>query len=119
MILPDGDLRAAKENILSSFCDSVVLFDLNLDDVAGMLNYLADICLMFSANFPHSSLPEVEQTSNHPEFPENTNTITERRAIWFDHTEGAMEGPEEEEYEKEMVRIPIKNQQLLYTTQNE
>lgn len=108
MILPDGDLRAAKENILSSFCDSVIFFDLDLDDVAGMLNYLADICLMLPTNFPHSSLPEIEQASDHPEFPENTNTITERWAIRLDHTEGAMEGPEEEEYEEEMVRIPRK-----------
>lgn len=108
MILPDGDLWAAKENILTSFCDSVIFFDLDLHDVAGMLNYLADICFMLSTNFPHSSLSEIEQTPDHPEFPENTNTIAERRAIWLDHTEGAMERPEEEEYEKEMVRIPRK-----------
>lgn len=100
MILPDRDFRAAKENILPSFCDGMILFDLDLDDVARMLDHLADICLVFSTNFPHSPLAEVEETSDHPKLPENTNPITERRAIWFDHTEGAVEGPKEEKYEK-------------------
>lgn len=108
MILPDGDFWAAKENILSSFCDGVILFYLNLDDVAGMFNHLADICLMFSTNFPHGSLAEIEQTPDHPELPENTNAITKRRAIRFNHAEGAVERPEEEKYEKEMVGIPKK-----------
>lgn len=60
MILPDRDFRTAEENILSSFCDCVILFDLDFDNVAGMFNYFADICLMFSTNFPHGSLAEIE-----------------------------------------------------------
>lgn len=107
MVLPDGDFRAAKKDILSSFRGRVIFLDLNLDNVARVLNDFADICLVFSTNLSHSPLAEVKEAPNHPELPENANTITERWAIRLYHAESTVKRPEEEKYEEEMVRIPL------------
>lgn len=111
MVLPDGDLWAAEKNILHkvskqqaayqvSVCIhlasselSVFLLDLNLHDIARMLNDLGDECLMSSAYFSQDPLNEVNDPAVHPVLPENSGPGAERCYVRLDHTECSVYGP--------------------------
>jgi hypothetical protein len=122
VVLPDGYFRATHENVLFTLvlflCTShsftyltstgigVLLLDLNLANVAGMLNDLGDVRLVASTDFTRNALTEVGESTVHPVLPENTNAIAEGRKIGLDHAEGTVNGPEDEEDDEEVMRVP-------------
>jgi len=85
----------------------MILLDLNFNNVAWVLNDLTDESFVFSSDFTHGSFRQVNEATNHPKLPENTDSIAERLTVWLDHAECAMERPKEEEHKEEMVSVPI------------
>lgn len=61
---------------------------------------------MAPSYFTSDSFGEVDEASNHPVLVEHADAV----AVWFpvvlDHTELAMDGPEDEEDDEEMVGVP-------------
>ena len=122
MVLPDGDFRAAEENVLSLLASihdlgsnltylsstgrGVLLLDLNLADIARVLNDLGDVRLVLSPNFTGDTLSQVGKSTVHPVLPKDTDTIAEGRKVWLNHAEGSVNGPEDEEDDEEMVHVP-------------
>lgn len=106
MILPDGDLGAAEEDILSWFCVRMLFLDLDFADVARMLDNLRDISDMASSHFTSNSFGEVGKASDHPVLVEHTDTVAEWFPVILDHAEFAVNGPEDEEDDEEVVGIP-------------
>lgn len=106
MVLPNRDLRTAQEDVLSSFRDSVLLFNLDLDNVAWMLDNLADVRLVLSPDLTGKAFGQVNESSNEPVFPKDTNSSAEGGSIRLDHAEGAMERPEKEEEKEEVMGVP-------------
>ena len=106
VVLPDGDFGAAQEDVLTGARVRVLLLDLDLDDVRGVLDNLADEGLVLSAHLTPPAFAEVEDSAKHPELPEHADTIAKRFTVGFDHAEGAVEGPEEEEDQEQVVRVP-------------
>lgn len=106
MVLPDGDLRAAQEDVLSSAGLSVLLLDLNFANVAGMLDDLGDVRLVSSSYFTGDALGEVRKSTVHPVLPEDTDTVAEGRKVGLNHAEGSVDGPEDEEDDEQMVHVP-------------
>jgi hypothetical protein len=123
VVLPDGHFRAAQEDVLlfmlatdfssrarpthlSSTGLGVLLLDLNFADVARMLNDLGNVRLVSSSDLTRDALGQVRESTVHPVLPEDTDTIAEGRKIRRNHAEGAMDGPEEEENDEEVVRVP-------------
>lgn len=80
--------------------------DLNFADVARMLDHLRDESCMASSHFTGNSFGEVGKATDHPVLVEDTDAV----AVWFpvilDHTEFAVNGPEDEEDDEEVVSIP-------------
>lgn len=106
MVLPDGDLRAAQEDVLSSTGLGVLLLDLNFANVAGVLDDLGDIRLVSSSYFTGNSLGQVRKSTIHPVLPEDTDTVAEGRKVGLNHAEGSVDGPEDEEDDEQMVHVP-------------
>ncbi len=111
MVLPDGDLRTTEENVLSSSGLGILLLDLDFANVGRMLNDLGDVGLVLSTDLSCDSLGEVNVSSVHPVLPENTNgtgsnTNTVRSKIGLNHTEGSVDGPEDEEDDEHVVGVP-------------
>lgn len=106
MVLPDGDLRAAEEDVLTGSWVAVFLLDLNLDDVAGMFDDFADSGDVLTTDLTHGALSEIDSSTSEPELPENSDAITEWGAVRLDHAESSVEGPEKEENHKQVVSIP-------------
>lgn len=102
MILPQAHLGAAEEDVLSCPGLRMLLLDLNLADIARVLNNLGDVCLVSPADLASNSLRKVDISSVHPVLPEDADGRgadghAEWRKVGLDHTECAMDRPEEEE----------------------
>lgn len=82
---------------LTSTCFSVFLLDLHFADVARVLNDLGDICLVSPTYFSRDTLGQICKAAVHPVLPEDTDAIAERRKVGRNHTEGSVNGPEDEE----------------------
>lgn len=84
----------------------MLLLDLNFADVARMLDHLRDESCVASSYLTGNSFGKIDKASNHPVLVKHTNAI----AVWFpvvlDHAELAMNGPEDEEDDKEVVSVP-------------
>jgi hypothetical protein len=122
MVLPDRYFWATHEDVLITlvlFCASpkgiayltstgvgVLLLDLNLANVAGVLNDLGDVCLVSSTDLTRNTLTEVCESTVHPVLPEDTDTIAKGRKVGLDHAEGTVDGPEDEEDDEEVVSVP-------------
>ncbi|KAK5630382.1 hypothetical protein RRF57_006097 [Xylaria bambusicola] len=105
------DLGTAEEDVLPGARLRVLLLDLDLADVAGVLDDLGDVRLMAAAHLSRDALCEVDEATVHPILPENADgrradRDTERRRVWLDHAEGAMDRPEQEEDDEHVVRVP-------------
>jgi len=92
-----GEEGAWEHAYLTRTSLSVLLLDLNFADIAGMLNDFRYVCLVSSSNFAGNALAKVRESTIHPVLPEDTDSIAEGRKIGFDHTEGAVNGPKDEE----------------------
>jgi hypothetical protein len=122
MVLPDGYFRATHENVLFKLVLSYVyavmiayltstgvgmlLLDLDFANVAGMLNDLGNVRLVASSDLTRNTLTEVGESTVHPVLPENTDTIAEGCKVGLDHAEGTVNGPEDEEDDEEVMRVP-------------
>ncbi len=106
MVLPDGNLGAAQENVLTSSGRGVLLLDLDLADVAGMLNDLGNVGFVSSTDLTSDTLGQVGESTPHPVLPEDTDTSAEGRKVRLDHAESSVNGPEDEEDDEEMMGIP-------------
>jgi hypothetical protein len=84
----------------------MLLLDLNLADVAGMLNDLGNVGLVPSSNFTSNALAKVRKSTVHPVFPEDTDTVAKGRKVGLDHAEGSVNRPEDEEDDEEVVGVP-------------
>lgn len=91
---------------LSSPCLGMLFLDLNFANVAGMLNDLRDVRLVSSTDFARHSFSQICESTIHPVFPENTNAIAEGCKVGLDHAECAVDGPEDEEDDKEVMGVP-------------
>lgn len=111
MILPQRDSRATKEDVLAGPCLCIFLLDLNLADVARVLNHLGYVRLVSPSYFSRNSLCKVAEAAIHPILPKDTNRRgTNARAkggnVGLNHAKGTMQRPKEEENDKHVVRIP-------------
>ena len=102
MILPQAHLGAAEEDVLSSPGLRVLLLNLDLADVARVLDDFGDVRLMSPTNLAGNSLRKIDVSAVHPVLPEDTDGRgaeghAEWREVGLDHTECAMDRPEEEE----------------------
>jgi hypothetical protein len=84
----------------------VLLLDLDFAHIAGMLNDLGNVRLVPSTDLARDALSQVCESTIHPVLPEDTNAVAVWRKIGLDHAESAMDGPEDEEDNEEMVRVP-------------
>jgi hypothetical protein len=71
-----------------------------------MLNDLGNVRLVSSTDLTGDTLGQVCKPTVHPVLPEDTNTVAERRKVGRDHAKGAVNGPEKEENDEEVVRVP-------------
>jgi len=106
VVLPNGYLGAAEEDVLTGACFGVGLLDLDLADVARVLHHFTDICNVPTPDFAHDALSEIDESAVHPPLVEDARSSTKGRRVGFDHTECAMYGPEDEENDEEMVKVP-------------
>ena len=74
MVLPDGDLGTAQEDVLTRSGLGLLLVHLDLDDIAGVLNDLGDEGLVATSDLTQNSLHEICKASVHPVLPEDTGT---------------------------------------------
>lgn len=79
---------------------------MDLADIAGMLDDLANECLVSASYFAEDALDEIDESAIYPPLVENAYSGTEWWAVRLDHAECAMNGPENEEYYEEMVQVP-------------
>ena len=84
----------------------MLLLNLQLHDVAGVLDDFRDVRLVSSADFPHHSLDQVDEPAPHPVLVEDARTKAERLCICLDHAESSMDGPENEEDDEEVMGVP-------------
>lgn len=84
----------------------MLLFNLNLHYSTRMLNDFGDEGDMPSTNLPHDPLDQIYDRTVDPELPEDPDTITKWGRIRLDHAECAMDGPEDEEHNEQMVNAP-------------
>lgn len=80
--------------------------DLHFHHIAWVLDDLGDIRLVSSSDLAGNPLSQIRKSSIHPVLPEDTDTVAERRKIGFDHAESTMDGPEYEEDDEKMMRVP-------------
>lgn len=111
MVLPQGNSRAAKEDVLAGASLGVLLLDLDLAHVAGVLDNLGDVRLVLATDLAGNALGEIGKSSVHPVLPEHTDgrgadRNAERREVGLDHAEGTVDGPEKEEDDEHVVRVP-------------
>ncbi len=84
----------------------VFLLDLNLHHIARMLHHFGDVRPMAASHFPSNTFEEVDEPAIHPVLPEGTRSGTEWREVGFDHAKCAMNRPEDEKDDEEVVRVP-------------
>lgn len=91
---------------LSSSGLCMLLLDLNLDDVAWVLDDLRYKSRMSSSNLSGDSLSQIDNTSISPVLIENASARAEGRKILGDHAPNAVHGPKHKKYDEQMMRIP-------------
>ena len=106
MVLPYRDLRAAEEDVLSGPHLGMGFLDLNFHHVAWMLYDLRDDRFLSSSPLPQNTLDQVHESAIHPELPKNANTAAEGGAVRLDHAERAVNAPEAEKDDEEVVDGP-------------
>jgi hypothetical protein len=84
----------------------MLLLDLDLADIARVLNDLGNVRLVSSTNLTCNTFTKVRESSIHPVLPENTNAVAERGKVGLDHAKGSVNCPEEEKDGEEVMRIP-------------
>lgn len=84
----------------------MLLLDLNLDHIGWVLDDLVDIRLVRTPNLAHDTLSKICEASNKPPLIERTITKAGRYRVKWDHAVNSVNGPCEEEDDKEMVDIP-------------
>lgn len=84
----------------------MLLLDLDLAHITRMLNDLRDIRLVSPSYFTRNALSQVRESTIHPILPEDTDTVAKWRKVGFDHAESTMDGPEDEEHDEEVMRVP-------------
>ena len=85
---------------------SPLFVDLNLDDAGGVLNNFRHVCAMSATDLAQDALKEVRKATDHPVLPEDASSEAEGGVVGLDHAEGAVNGPEAEEDNEEMVDGP-------------
>ena len=111
VVLPQRDGGAAEENVLSGARLGVLLLDLDLADVARVLDDLGNVRLVPAANLAGNALSQINVPAVHPVLPENSNgrcanAGAEGRNVRLDHAEGTVDRPEEEEDDEHVVSVP-------------
>lgn len=114
VVLEKRDLRATQEDVLTSLDGGFLLFDLNLHDIAGMLNNLADVCFVTATDFAPCTFSKIQYSSKDPEAPEDSDGAAKGWPIGLDHAKRSVERPEKEEDEEQMVGVP-KSLEILAT----
>lgn len=71
-----------------------------------MLDNLGNVCLVSATDFTGSTLGKISEPTVHPVLPEDTDTVTEGREVRLDHAEGTVNGPEDEEYNEQVMSVP-------------
>ena len=71
-----------------------------------MLDNLGNIRLVSSSYFTCNTFGQVRKSTVHPVLPEDTDAVAEGRKVRRDHAEGAVDRPEEEEDDEEVVGVP-------------
>jgi hypothetical protein len=84
----------------------MLFLDLDFADVARVLDDLGNVRLVSATNFASDTLSQVRESTVHPVLPENTDTITEWRKVGLNHAKGSVDGPEDEEDDEEVMRVP-------------
>lgn len=106
MPLPERDLGAAEEDVLSSESAAVVFLNLNLDDLGRVEDDSGDDSLLLGTPFTSDTLQQVNKATGDPVLPESRDILAVRRAVGGEETECSVEGEEEEENKEEMVPVP-------------
>ncbi len=83
-----------------------MLLEMHLDHITRMLNYLRYGRAISPIPFPHDSFGQVCDCSAEPVLPKDTKSYTRRRPVCLDHAERAMNGPQNEEQNKEVMYGP-------------
>lgn len=118
MPLPERDLGAAEEDVLSSQSAAIVLLDLNLDDLGRVEDDSGDDSLLLGTPFTSDTLHQVNKATGDPVLPESRDILAVRGAVGGEETECSVEGEEEEEDQEEMVPVP-KGLKLLHANGGE
>lgn len=89
----------------------MLLLDLDLADVAGMLDNFGDVSLVTSAHLTGDTLCKIDKSTVHPVLPKDTNSLspdrnTEWSNIGLNHAERSVGGPEYKENHEHVVRVP-------------
>ncbi len=84
----------------------MLLLNLNLYDIARMLDDLGYEGLMTAPDLSQNSLDQINKSTIHPELPEDAGTCAERLSIGLDHAECTVNGPEYEEDNEEVMGKP-------------
>ena len=84
----------------------MLFLDLNLAHIARVLNDLRDVRLVSSSDFARNTLSQIRKSAIHPVLPEDANAITERCEVGLDHAESAVDRPEDEEDNEQVVGVP-------------
>lgn len=111
VVLPERDGGAAEEDVLARPGLGVLLFDLDLADLARVLDDLGDVRLVAAAELAGHALGEIAEAAVHPKLPKDANGRgADARAKWghirLDHAKGAVQRPEEEENDEHVVGVP-------------
>ena len=106
MVLPDADLRAAEEDVLTRARCGVFFLDLDLADVAGVVDDFGNIRFVSSTHLTRDTLGKVCKSAIHPVLPEDADAVAEGRKVRLNHAKGAVNGPENEENDEHVVRVP-------------
>lgn len=84
----------------------VLLLDLDFYYVAWMLNDLRNIGFVPAAHLAGNAFGQIYEASSHPILPKYSYTGTKRRKVCFNHAERSVDGPENEENNKQVVSVP-------------
>ena len=106
VILPDGHLWAAEEDVLSCSRFGVLFLDLDLADVAGVLHDFANERLVPASDLAEDTFKQIDESAVHPVRPKDAAAIAKGRDVCLDHAERAVDGPENEENDEEVMQIP-------------
>jgi hypothetical protein len=84
----------------------MLLLDLDLDDIAWVLYDFRNERLVSPPQFARNALCQICKSAQHPVLPEDANSVAEGLKVGLDHTERPVNGPEDEENNEQVVRVP-------------